>query len=1497
LVKTEKNEIIKKKRSLFHRIVNIFLYCGIGLLILILIFFGVSQTATFRDYLRKTVIEQANKNLNGTLYIDKIDGTIFTSLILRNTVLNMGKDTLLNANKIEVRTSPLQLLLKKIKIRKFEISQANISLLVDSAGKINLSKLTPPSSSDTTKSTFPFKIEVTNFNLININFSLQRFDFAGSKSYYDLLNINDLRVNNLNLSLNAFADISSNEYELDLAELSMKSNINNFTLEKLSGQFAINKKELFANNFKIKTSNSELLVKVKAIHNIFDDKADFAKAKLDLSIYADKFSFNDVTPFVSSLNLFQEPLKLNIKCDGTLKELAIHKIDIKFLNTHLETSGIVKNLDNLKEMYINSKFKDTYITQSDINKLMPSLDLPVYEKLGILKFDTLTFSGHPLDFTTSLSLRTEKGTVFANADLNFEQNPSAYNIKFGTIDFDISPFVKIVSNLNCRGIIKGSGTKPDELNADVNINADGSDINGNIIDNFQLNADAANKNVNFNFNLVSDTTSIDLNGHLKFIEGNNLAYNFTSDVERLNLYKFVKDSSYLSNLNFSIAAEGDGFSPDNLNLYLTLLLKNSTINRIFIDSTRAIADIRKDLGSGRVINLISDLADITITGKFTIADMVRTLSNETNLVYKVTKNKIEEVLPSGNQIQLPTAIITPAITKIDLKSLNESVSSMKYLIEFKDFALLSLFLGHAQIEINGEMSGELKNTRDSLYFNYNTAIDYIKYHSKDDVFFLSKLNFDLSVENSHRAEKLENIIASFHLKTDRVFAGADVRDIQMNVNLKNKIANLDFSSSMENSSVRLNGAVDISTNVIKLLLDTLDLNYNGFRMINSQRTEIEYAKNDINFKNFVLNRDSAQFIIKGTLSRYYNQSLNISLRNLKGRDLTTTLLQLPSENAPDANIGFNIDISGNFNSPIMKLNLNVDNITYKNNNFGSFSGGFNYLNKNLNLEFNFISKQLNPNDAALKISGNLPIDLAFSGASERLKKDSPLYIKLTADNFNLSALGDILPAIKKVRGTLKSNFEITGTFNELKPNGYIDLSNILFVAESNNIEYKAEMKVTIKNQTLNLEKLVLQNIEGAKDGGKITGSGTAELQGFKLVSSDFNINGDLKVLSEDSKSASPSIYGDLVIGTNGNVEFKMNEDGAFLKAPIIVKKAMLTIPPIQSSYKNTSDNFVYKYFTDTTLAKKDTVDFESLVNYSQKGNLIRSGRRAKRSYFNFNIDVTVQDKATIVYVLYHELNQNLTAVLKGNFLYERNEGKSNAQGELTLLDGSTVDFLKTLQAKGTIKFEGDLTNPNLNVTATYTNYYTPGDSTSGFQEVLVAVKIKISGPLKDLGKNFVKGENNVAVYYGADNIDNDIADPTKDAADAFAFIYWGRFKSDLTPQDKRASGQFSSTAASMAGSFVGGILNNTLGDYVQSVGVRQVGSSTRFNLSGSVNKFQYTIGGTTDFFQDLSQANIKIEYPLLNSLLIRLERKQAVTETTSSNEMINELGLKYRFEF
>jgi len=89
----------KIKKPLFRKIVNAFIYFSIGVIIAFLVLFGISQTFTFRDWLREKVVTTLNGSINGEISIERLDGTIFTSIILTNTSLIQGGDTLLFAEK------------------------------------------------------------------------------------------------------------------------------------------------------------------------------------------------------------------------------------------------------------------------------------------------------------------------------------------------------------------------------------------------------------------------------------------------------------------------------------------------------------------------------------------------------------------------------------------------------------------------------------------------------------------------------------------------------------------------------------------------------------------------------------------------------------------------------------------------------------------------------------------------------------------------------------------------------------------------------------------------------------------------------------------------------------------------------------------------------------------------------------------------------------------------------------------------------------------------------------------------------------------------------------------------------------------------------------------------------------------------------------------------------------------------------------------------------
>ncbi|MHB8338828.1 MAG: translocation/assembly module TamB domain-containing protein, partial [Ignavibacteriaceae bacterium] len=734
----------------------------------------------------------------------------------------------------------------------------------------------------------------------------------------------------------------------------------------------------------------------------------------------------------------------------------------------------------------------------------------------------------------------------------------------------------------------------------------------------------------------------------------------------------------------------------------------------------------------------------------------------------------------------------------------------------------------------------------------------------------------------------------------RIFSGSDIRDLSFKMNLINEVADLNFRANVQNKiDVRLAGRVGFMGNILQADFDSLVMTYNRFTLQNKKKMSILYSQDRIDVKNFTLERDSSIIDVEGFLSRTGNQNLNITISKLSGFDVGTDLFNINSENDLDANLNLLANITGNFSAPVIKLNFDARDVSFKDQAFGSLKSQLNYADQNLNVDLRFLDSTLNDAKPTLLLTGNVPIDLSFTSVQERIIKSKQMDLMLTANNFNLSALGNIIPKVSKLRGLVNAGLKLTGTIDKPIPIGQFAITNADFLLDANNLAYNAGLKVSIDNQSLSVDSLSIANSPDTKNGGTIRGNGKATLNNFSITSSQFKINGNLKVLSEDSKTVSPAVYGELVIATNGDIAFTADSTGEFLHAPIIIQNAQLTFPPVQSGYQNSASNFIYRYVSDTTKTNKKEIDFENLVKLSQAHNAGKKLHAAKKRYFNYSINVEVQKEAMLKFVISKELNQSLTALLKGNFQYENINGMTNAQGELTLLDGSNLEFLKTFDATGTIRFESELSNPYLNVVATYINYYIP--PTAPNTEEKVAVKIKLKGPLKDLSKNFIQDKSNIAVYVGTDNINNDVSDPTKDVSDAVMFILQGQFVADLTPQQQstalRQSGAITGTATSLAGSLLGGFLNHYLGDYVKGVELRSVGSTTKFNLVGKIKDVKYTIGGSTDVFQDLSQANFKIEYPLYQSLLLKLERKDAITQTTISSEMINEIGLQYKFEF
>lgn len=1488
-VKEESKKIIGKGRKALRYGVNIFVYTFVALFMLLMIFFGVSQTQIFKDWLRDTIVETLNNEINGKISIDKIEGTIFTSLIISNAnLMSAQNDTVVHAGNIELKTSPLKILFKEIYVRKFELSDANIKLVEESDGKLNLLKIFPSSgTTDTTSSEFPFAIEVADFKLTGVNFSLQRYDKVGSTVYYPNMNMDDLRINNLNVSFSGFADLNEYVYRLTIDNISFEPNFEFFNLKSLSGTLLLTPQLAGINKLHLVTDQSDFTInagisKIDFLHDFSTDK--LGEAPLRLSLEAEKINFEEITTYVPPLEILSGTIAANLEASGTLNDLSVKKLAVQFGNTSLEATVKLKNLLDSDNMYIDFAFQNSYVDTKDPARLLKDLTLPDITSLGIVRFDTLTFTGNPDNFNSRFAIKTDKGNLNGSANLNFTKPEMQYEVKLLTQSLDLISFISIPTNLNSEIDISGTGTNPQNMKMQFSLAANNSRIGDKSLKKVSVTSSANNGTIDAEINIASDSLLVNLNSNIDFKNPDDPNYELKGIVNQLNLGSILQDTSLESKINLKIDASGQGFNPDSMDLFLVTDIKDSRFSEFNIDSTRLILDVRRNDNGQKIINIVSDIADFTISGKYNITTLTNVLSRESEILNKTISQKIDPIF-------LKDSVNTVNIISSTVENLGSVEDfSLDYLLDFKES--LKWNLGNFNLQIDGQMQGNIKSKSDSLSLSLNSEFNYLKFWNDKDVFFVVNARLDCVLGNHLIRGFQGNTNVDVSFRAQRLYANTNFYNLSTKINFNGDKLYVDFTGDYEElAKARLNALASFNDKVMNVNINTLELNYNRLKIFNPKNILLTYSDETVNFDDFILNSANGNITINGSFGAVGDNKANIIVQNINGEKLINGLVDLPANKKFSADIKMIGVLSGNFSHPIFTVSADMNDIFYDNSSFGSLKSKFDYANNSLKTDIRFIDSVNTFDSPKVLITGFIPLELTTK-LDSTAKANEQLDLTIQSFDFDLAKLDELLPNVQFKQGKLQTDIYVTGKISKPSAVGYFSIKDSRFKVLKNNLDYNLDTKIWIDDEVVTIESVEIKNILGTKYGGTIKGEGIFKLKNFMPDSSYVRLNGDLKVLDNISKAGNPYAYGDLAIKTRGDIVYYAYNGKAELNLPIDVTVAELTVPLSKTAYTSSS-GFIYKYKDYGAEQNRLYSELDSLIQLSNKtnGNDTSQGTASK---FDYTVDIKLDTEAEVVVVLSKELDQNLNLILGGDFYLQSFNGKTKTGGALQLLEGSKISFIKTFEATGTVSFE-KLDDPIIDIVGVYKDYYYPTDEKNVSTEREVAVKIKLKGPLSELNKNFMKDENNIGVYVGKQNIEEDKKDPTKTTTDAFFFIITGNFSTGATQQEKNA---VASTATSLAGSVLGGFLNQYLGDYVKSVQLRQVGTETKFSLIGKAGKFKYEIGGSTDVFQDLSRANIKIEYPITQRLQLKLERKESENQLNSiNNPLFNQFGIKYNFEF
>lgn len=1494
-------------RSLTYKIFHFLGKLLIILLVLLLVILGFSQTATFRNILRNEIISIAEKELNGKLEIENIYGTLVSNLSLRGVRYNVVGIDLVKAEGIYLSINPIALLGKTISIKNLILEEAEINLVkLENDKWIFENILKHPTPSATTEvAEFDYDISVKNFEFQRCVFRLkEKVDSINFRKFnvYESLNFSDLFVSDLNLKLAADLSLKDNSAKIDISSLRFNTNTKEFRLRELSLLTTFNPDGVRIKKFFLQTdrTNVNLVAGIKEL-NVFKNFS-FEELKdkyVEASIEAPSFEFNDLKTLIPDVNMLNGNASLSLSARGEFGDLNVDKLKINFMQTTLNATARILNLNSPEKLYITANIDKSTFLMDDVNNLLPMYSIPKFDGLGTVEL-TAQYSGEPANFSSNLKIKSLHGDIFGNAKFNFNEEVADYQVRLNAANFNLQPIIGIHSKINGIIAVEGGGFSLEEIHSEIKAEFHNSMFAGNRIDSSSTRIEAKNKIFDVSFIAKNEKSDILMNGNFDFREKDLPKYDFTLSTSNLDLDENVGLKDYRSNLNFIAKIHGESFDIDRMNSSFNIDFLNSMVNDVQIPQSKFELVLGKLEGADRFIKVRSDFTDIDVIGAFLIGDLAETLPKNLEEI----ENEIKEKLRTFN----PVAFITDTISIENLKSkkslLAQKVSeenlrpeknfNLSYNIRFRDFDLISIFAKGLSLNIDGSINGVLRNNSDAFYVSAENKLENFWLIDADMSRRIKGAEISFSFNKSNQNGSQRKMLA-------KVSASAD------KINYNNEIENLEFDAEIDPNNlyyrvmsevdsiikIRSEGEIDLSQSTYRANIKSATLEFKKYKITNEGPLQFSFNKDKVEFESFTMRRKRERIKLSGEIGLEGDQKLKLTANEIDVEDILKNFMP-ENNNLVAGSISITADLLGNADSPIINSSFSLDGLSINNNELGELTGTAKYSQKQLDLNIQYADTIYDGQD--LSLLGKLPIDLTFGSVKNRLISDKEILIILSLNKFNLAPLQAFIPPLKSISGIANGDLSLVGTYEEPIMNGLLKVENANLQIAQNNLKYVGNAEVQFANDKIELTELKISNLNAGNKGGTFLANGFVELEKFEIKNFDFTSSGFLLVLSNESKSVSPMVYGDLVLETSTPVRFFGDKDISTLSGEIYIKETSLTIPQFETQYQTDREGFTYKFVNYGEEIDSADIAFKEAEKVIRKNGVKKEqNKRGSFSNLSINLKIKLKNNVNVQFIFSRELNQKLFADLKGEVIFDVINNQTSTQGEIELTDESYLNFYQKFNATGTLRFERELSNPFLDVTATYKDYYFGGDTLSAdYKEV--NINLKLNGTVRDLAKNLVNNPENIEV-----TIDG-VVDNNKDASDVVAFVVLGKFKEDLTAQDKNnAASSLGNTvgnaATSLLGSVVANVANQILGDVLRTVEIKKVGEVTKFNVEGKVENIRFKVGGDAEAFQNIGLANIQLEYPVTDRFFIRLERKQASIQSARQEEMINEVGLKYKFEF
>jgi len=1285
----------------------------------------------------------------------------------------------------------------------------------------------------------------------------------------DLRISNDNKENPLNFSA---TNIGGNVQDLAIVGADVALNTRglyfrtnqDLQVTSLTTNYKFTKRAMSFESARLETKNSRLSA------NIF-----FTYGRGDLSNFSDKVQIEaefkesnlkvlDLKKFYNELN-GGDIISFSGKMKGKLNNFNLNNLKLTTeKGIRLDGNLAFKNAVNRKRGFVfNGDLNTLTANYKELKNIAPNLlgeNLPSeLEKIGQFNLEG------KVNITSSkvkaiLTIKSQIGTVFSDLEINNgdEIETASYAGDIQLIKFNIGSFLNnpIIGNVSLKGAVKGSGFKLGKMN--TKFVGTVSELNLNDYTYHNIIANGQYQNNKFDGSLVVD----DANLKMKFNGFADLStethkFDFKSNISYLNLKEtnlFTRDTIAIIKGLIALDIAGNTFD-DITGIANFKNVQYTNQKEEHRFEEFTVTSSLKD--SVKIIDVASkDIAQGSIKGKFSFSELPRVAQNALGSIY--TNYKPYKVEPK-QYLDFNFTVYNQIINVFFPKVFIDDKTKIKGKIN-ADKDLFRLSFNSPRIDAFGTEVKGLSLRTDNKNKLYNTSL------TADEVktayYNISKLNLLNRTEND-----------TLYFKS--IFKGG---------NKKNEDFNLDFFYTFNSEGKSVLGFEKSS-----FIFKENNWNINPDKK-NTDKITFDLKTKEFNFSQFKLVSGEQKIKFIGNLKGTEEKVLLVDFTKVKLQSFLPKIDSLALKGVLSGSLDF-VQKKGIY-AP--EGSLKIANFEVNNYNQGDL-----FLNIKGENSYKKYSTDLFIESKDVK-------SIAASGTLDFSAERPIIDLEVFLEEFKLNAFSPLgKNVLSSLRGSASGNFTLRGFISNPDMDGELRLNNagLKFPYLNINYDFEGESVITLLEQSFILEDFKLRDI---KNNTKGILKGDISHFNFKQWFLSLKIESDnLMVLDTENKEEA-QYYGAAFIDGSADI-FGLTDR---LTIDINAKTMPGTIFVVPLKDVETVDTYGLIHFksNETVVERQKEIALES-----SKG-------------LTLNIDLEVTKDAVARVVIDEIYGSQLSGRGAGNLQIEINtRGKFNMFGDY-IVNSGVYDFKYggfvnkpfIIQKGGTVSWNGNPANANLDVTAVYKAKANPGVLLENFnsnRNIEVDLVTRISGGLfnskQELDIQLTNVEATIASELEFILNDNNVNEKTKQFISLLAF---GNFiNPDKLGFDAKAN--LTNTASSAISSAFSSILNTPDSKFQLDVDYQQEQNNSdldRLNIDNQVDlsvstkvgdnviingKVGVPIGAQT---QSSVIGEVKVEVLLNTEGTFRgviFNRQNEIQYTTEDQGYTQGLGLSYQVNF